>query len=305
MSQGWSVVQVAHQVQRVVCTLLLRVVKGMSVSCIESPSVFSYFDASDGWDRGRNRISIGFGSESNHVCTDQKNVSLHVHWALFNSIAKSKLHGTKIGEILHKITTVVVCEGCQICLRLIWLCMSITWGALYADESTSVCAHMYILVQSISNRGCPYIHMSVAEGQNRVLLKFLTDLIYCDSILLSSVICSIGDRAPVDIACITKCSASSLLKLSLTPRLRHNHRFWANTAPIFPEHFSPRCLDFKDSFLEYARDLNAKMGSAVMYCLWLVVYDSSYRHALVPSLILYGCDAGYCTWWHLVSWYVL
>ena len=56
-----------------------------------------------------------------------------------------------------------------------------------------------ILVQSISDRGCPYIHMSVEEGQGRVLLKFLTDLIYCDTFLLSGVICSIGDHDPVDI----------------------------------------------------------------------------------------------------------
>ena len=54
-------------------------------------------------------------------------------------------------------------------------------------------------MQIVSDRGCPYMHMSAKKGQGRVLLKFLTDLIYCDSYLLSGILCSIGDRAPVDI----------------------------------------------------------------------------------------------------------
>lgn len=56
---------------------------------------------------------------------------------------------------------------------------------------------LYMLVQAISERGCPYVHMRVEEGDGRVLLKFLTDLIYCEIILLSGIIASIG-TAPVD-----------------------------------------------------------------------------------------------------------
>ena len=109
----------------------------------------------------------------------------------------------------------------QICLQLVLTCVTISCEALCAGGFTNVCAHIRILVQELSDRGCPYMHMTVVEGQGRVLLKFLTDLIYCDTFLLSGVICSIGACAPVD---ITKSSTISSLKLPLIQRLRHNHR---------------------------------------------------------------------------------
>ena len=52
------------------------------------------------------------------------------------------------------------------------------------------CPH--VLAQIAIDRGPAYLHMSVEDGDGRVLLKFLTDLIYCDMILLSCVISAIG-----------------------------------------------------------------------------------------------------------------
>ena len=52
----------------------------------------------------------------------------------------------------------------------------------------------HVLAQRAVDRGPAYLHMSTEEGEGRVLLKFLTDLIYCDMILLSGVISAIGKK---------------------------------------------------------------------------------------------------------------
>ena len=62
-----------------------------------------------------------------------------------------------------------------------------------ADICKRYLTHM--LSQSASDRGPSYLQMSVKEGDGRVLQKYLTDLLYCDFILLSSVFCSIGTHS--------------------------------------------------------------------------------------------------------------
>ena len=49
-----------------------------------------------------------------------------------------------------------------------------------------------VLTQGAADRGPSYLHMSNEDGDGRVLLKFLTDLIYCDMTLVCGVISAIG-----------------------------------------------------------------------------------------------------------------
>ena len=48
------------------------------------------------------------------------------------------------------------------------------------------------VAQMASDRGPPYLHMTAGDGDGRVVQKFLSELLYSDLTLLSSVVCSIG-----------------------------------------------------------------------------------------------------------------
>ena len=68
-------------------------------------SLCLHFDASDGIGR-QNRILVGSGSDSEHVCANQRTTSFHVHGDRFNSIARSRLHETRVGNLLHLVSAV-------------------------------------------------------------------------------------------------------------------------------------------------------------------------------------------------------
>ena len=136
---------------------------------------------------------------------------MHVRVSHFDSIGRSKISGSSFARYLLVFTEVRV-QGC----RPKHFSSGFNFFRLTAPAYTCV----YALVQEISDRGCPYLHLGVEAGDGRVLLKFLTDLLYCDIILFSSIICSIGTRSLP----ITKCSAISTLRLSLMQSLQCDNR---------------------------------------------------------------------------------
>ena len=195
MHQRWLVVEVAHQAQEMVRGFL-GVVWGMAVLYISGPCACTWMRMMGQGGKNRNLVWVGSVSSGGSVrapwlvrilvSTDKP--SFHVHGVRFVSVDRSKLRGHCIARTLHKFTKVF----CLLCLHITWC--PLCWRDLQIHRHMHM---LYMLVQAISERGCPYVHMRVEEGDGRVLLKFLTDLIYCEIILLSGIIASIG-TAPVD-----------------------------------------------------------------------------------------------------------
>ena len=66
----------------------------------------------------------------------------------------------------------------------------------YVTRTRTRTAALYMRAQAASDRGPAYSHEDAGDANGRLLLQFLTDLIYCDMTLLSGIICSIGIHYP-------------------------------------------------------------------------------------------------------------